>query len=302
LLQTACARGAATQVINNAAKTWGLECLRYEIRDILPPPGIVRAMELQAEAERRKRAQVLESEGVRQATINESEARRVSHQPAVRVDVACLAVQRPEGASNTLPSHSITLASCQRMQTSAVACLQESAINNAIGEAETISRRSQATADGLRMIAGAISAKAGSEAVSMTVAQQYVEAFSKIAQKGNTMIVPADAGNVAAMVTQATSVFQRMAAASQPQGAQQSGQLTSPGDKDAWSAKDTQESRRDFKSAAGTGQKDSQAMSSVADSPILQSTRSGMRGDEGVDRMANAPGGVAQRIFSLQGS
>lgn len=65
------------QVINGAAKTWGLECLRYEIRDILPPPGIVRAMELQAEAERRKRAQVLESEGVRQATINESEAKRV---------------------------------------------------------------------------------------------------------------------------------------------------------------------------------------------------------------------------------
>jgi SPFH domain / Band 7 family len=67
----------SVQVINGAAKTWGLECLRYEIRDIVPPPGIVRAMELQAEAERRKRAQVLESEGVRQATINESEARRV---------------------------------------------------------------------------------------------------------------------------------------------------------------------------------------------------------------------------------
>lgn len=65
------------QVINHAARTWGIECLRYEIKDIVPPPGIVEAMELQAEAERRKRAQVLESEGVRQAQINESEARRV---------------------------------------------------------------------------------------------------------------------------------------------------------------------------------------------------------------------------------
>jgi regulator of protease activity HflC (stomatin/prohibitin superfamily) len=65
------------QVINNAARTWGIECLRYEIKDIVPPPGILEAMELQAEAERRKRAQVLESEGVKQATINESEARRV---------------------------------------------------------------------------------------------------------------------------------------------------------------------------------------------------------------------------------
>ena len=68
---------ALLQVINGAAKTWGLECLRYEIKDIVPPPAIVKAMELQAEAERRKRAQVLESEGVRQATINESEAQRV---------------------------------------------------------------------------------------------------------------------------------------------------------------------------------------------------------------------------------
>lgn len=40
-------------------------------------------MELQAEAERRKRAQVLESEGVRQATINESEAQRV--RPTCRI-------------------------------------------------------------------------------------------------------------------------------------------------------------------------------------------------------------------------
>lgn len=78
-LRHICQRAAwvRVQVINHAARTWGIECLRYEIKDIVPPPGIVEAMELQAEAERRKRAQVLESEGVRQAQINESEARRV---------------------------------------------------------------------------------------------------------------------------------------------------------------------------------------------------------------------------------
>lgn len=41
-----------------AATDWGLQCMRYEIRDISPPPGVKAAMELQAEAERRKRAQV----------------------------------------------------------------------------------------------------------------------------------------------------------------------------------------------------------------------------------------------------
>lgn len=79
------------KAINEAATDWGLQCLRYEIRrssphlfgviesvvpivciitiwifcagDISPPPGVKAAMEMQAEAERRKRAQVLESEG-----------------------------------------------------------------------------------------------------------------------------------------------------------------------------------------------------------------------------------------------
>uniref|UniRef100_A0A6N2LWL0 Uncharacterized protein n=1 Tax=Salix viminalis TaxID=40686 RepID=A0A6N2LWL0_SALVM len=39
-------------------------------RDISPPRGVKQAMEMQAEAERRKRAQILESEGLRQANIN----------------------------------------------------------------------------------------------------------------------------------------------------------------------------------------------------------------------------------------
>lgn len=44
--------------IQSAATVWGLEVLRYEIRDIMPPSAVRNAMELQAEAERRKRAQV----------------------------------------------------------------------------------------------------------------------------------------------------------------------------------------------------------------------------------------------------
>ena len=88
--------------------------------------------------------------------------------------------------------------------------MQEAAINNAIGEAQTIQRRSEATAQGIRAIAEAITDRGGSDAVSMTVAQQYVEAFGNIAQKGNTIVVPADAGNVASMVSQATAIFQDM--------------------------------------------------------------------------------------------
>ncbi|KAE8817333.1 Stomatin-like protein 2 [Hordeum vulgare] len=49
--------------INEAAETWGLKCLRYEIRDITPPDGVKKAIEMQAAAKRKKRAQILESEG-----------------------------------------------------------------------------------------------------------------------------------------------------------------------------------------------------------------------------------------------
>ena len=53
-----------------AARGWGLEVLRYEIKDILPPPGIRAAMELVAEADRKKRASILQSEGDQQRRIN----------------------------------------------------------------------------------------------------------------------------------------------------------------------------------------------------------------------------------------
>lgn len=63
--------------INDAAKDWGLKCLRYEIRDISPPRGVKAAMEMQAEAERRKRAQILEAEGERASVILASEAAKM---------------------------------------------------------------------------------------------------------------------------------------------------------------------------------------------------------------------------------
>jgi regulator of protease activity HflC (stomatin/prohibitin superfamily) len=62
--------------INAAADPWGIECLRYEIRDISPPAAVRAAMELEAEAERRRRADVLTSEGEKQAQINIADGRR----------------------------------------------------------------------------------------------------------------------------------------------------------------------------------------------------------------------------------
>jgi regulator of protease activity HflC (stomatin/prohibitin superfamily) len=62
--------------INSAAQSWGVECLRYEIRDITPPQSVKVAMDMQAEAERRKRADISQSEGERQAAVNIAEGRK----------------------------------------------------------------------------------------------------------------------------------------------------------------------------------------------------------------------------------
>lgn len=84
--------------INKASEAWGIACLRYEIRDIrvstIPygilhssssrnsslqlPTRVHEAMQMQVEAERRKRAAILESEGVREAEINIAEGKRKS--------------------------------------------------------------------------------------------------------------------------------------------------------------------------------------------------------------------------------
>lgn len=64
------------EAINEASVSWGIRCLRYEIKDIKMPEDIRKAMELQMTAERQKRAHILESEGLRQAEINQSEGQK----------------------------------------------------------------------------------------------------------------------------------------------------------------------------------------------------------------------------------
>jgi len=59
--------------VNNASKEWGIQALRYEIKDIKPPEQIRRSMDLQAESERIKRSKITNSEGERQGKINIAE-------------------------------------------------------------------------------------------------------------------------------------------------------------------------------------------------------------------------------------
>ena len=56
--------------IEKESQEWRVYSIRYEIKDIEPPGAIQKSMVLQAEAERRKRASILTSEGEMLANIN----------------------------------------------------------------------------------------------------------------------------------------------------------------------------------------------------------------------------------------
>jgi len=158
--------------INQAALDWGIQCKRYEIRDIAPPRAIKAAMEMQAEAERRKRALVLDSEGEKDAEINIATGKKLAR----------------------------VLASEAAMQ---------ERINLGKGDAAAVEAHAMATATATRAVAAALGVERGAAATSLRLAEQYVNAFKGIAQSGSTVIVPANAGDIGGMVAQAMAVYKQ---------------------------------------------------------------------------------------------
>lgn len=156
--------------INKASESWGIQCLRYEIRDIKLPARIHEAMQMQVEAERRKRAVVLESEGTREADINVAEGKRQAR----------------------------ILASEAEMQES---------INLAAGKAKALLTIAQARAEGLKFVATQLKNQEGNKAASLLVAEDYIKAFGNLAKTNNTLILPSNAGDVSSLVTQAMATY-----------------------------------------------------------------------------------------------
>ncbi|XP_076443242.1 stomatin-like protein stl-1 [Babylonia areolata] len=156
--------------LNKASEAWGIMCLRYEIRDIKLPSRVQEAMQMQVEAERKKRAAILESEGVREADINVAEGKkraRILNSEAFKAEQ----------------------------------------INQATGDAEAMFTRAKAKAAAVDRVSKALSQKNGMNAVSMNVAEQYVTAFSNLAKTSNTVILPSNTGDVSSMVTQAMTIY-----------------------------------------------------------------------------------------------
>jgi regulator of protease activity HflC (stomatin/prohibitin superfamily) len=160
---------AVASAVEEAAINWGIKVLRYEIRDITPPQEILHAMELQITAEREKRALIFRSEGQRQQQINTSEGQQ---------------------------QQEINLANGRK----------QAEILRAEGEARAISLVATATADAIRAIATATVVEGGIEALQMQLAKSYIDQWGNLAKQGTTMIIPAELGNIGALVGTALQI------------------------------------------------------------------------------------------------
>jgi regulator of protease activity HflC (stomatin/prohibitin superfamily) len=160
---------AVVAALDEAATSWGVKVLRYEIKDLTPPKEILHAMQAQITAEREKRALIAASEGRKQEQINIATGEREAF------------IQRSEGE-------------------------KQSAINRAQGEAEAIKAVAAANAQAIQQVALAIQLPGGIEAVNLKVAEKYVEAFGNVAKEGNTLILPGNLSDMGTMVATAMSI------------------------------------------------------------------------------------------------
>ncbi|MBT0586911.1 SPFH domain-containing protein [Alteromonas oceanisediminis] len=166
--------------INQASGPWGIQVLRYEIKDIVPPNSVMEAMEAQMKAERVKRAQILESEGDRQAAINRAEGEKAAVVLAAEAD-------------------------------------KSEQILRAEGEAQAIIAVAQAQAEALTKVGKAANTEEGQKAVELDLATKAIEAKRAIADESSVVLLPDGATEPGSIVAQAMTIIQRLNA-TQKQG------------------------------------------------------------------------------------
>ena len=145
--------------IDIASDPWGIKVLRYEIKNITPPPGVIDILEKQMEAERTKRAEITLATAEKEYLINISQGER---QEAINIS---------EGR-------------------------KQKRINEANGQASEISLLAKASAYGIGKVSEAMQMPGGSMAVKMRIVEQYIDEFGKILQSANISVVPSQLANI----------------------------------------------------------------------------------------------------------
>lgn len=156
--------------INSAAEPWGIQVLRYEIKDIVPPNSVMEAMEAQMKAERVKRAQILESEGDRQSAINVAEGKKQAQVLAAEAD-------------------------------------KTEQILNAEGEAQAILAVADAQAEALRKVGDAANTAEGQKAIQLDLATKAIAAKEAIAKESSVVLLPDNTTDASSLVASSMSII-----------------------------------------------------------------------------------------------
>lgn len=151
------------KVLSEVEQIWGIKVHRYEIKNIMTPRTVQKAMERQMTAERDRRAIIATSEGVKGSKINDAEG--------IRTEII-----------------NISEAEMQRR------------INEAEGYAEEILSIAEATAKSIEEVADALSQPKGAEAMKLKLSEKYLDVLSGLGRNENSVILPKDISNYEALM------------------------------------------------------------------------------------------------------
>ncbi len=146
-------------VLDDATNKWGVKVNRVELQDINPPESVLQAMEKQMQAERNKRATILESEASKQQAILISEGDKMAV---------------------------INQAEAKKQQ----------AILEAEGQAQARIRKAEAEAKAIEQITAAV--QKSSNPANYLLAQKYIDMLKEVASgdKTKTVYLPYEASNL----------------------------------------------------------------------------------------------------------
>jgi regulator of protease activity HflC (stomatin/prohibitin superfamily) len=160
-------------VLDEATNKWGVKVNRVELQDITPPESVRRAMEQQMQAERERRAKVLEARGQKEAMILQSEGEKESQ------------INQAEAEKQTQ-------------------------ILKAQGEADAKVLQATAEAEAIRKVAEAI-AESKTDPATYMLLMKYVETLKEIGsgEQAKTVFLPFEASNLVGALGSLTELIDK---------------------------------------------------------------------------------------------
>ena len=158
-------------ILDDATNKWGVKVNRVELQDITPPESVRVAMEKQMQAERNRRAEILNAEGEKQSLILRSEGEKASQ------------INKAEAR-------------------------KQSEILRAEGDAQAIILNAQAEADAIRRVAEAVAVGKTDPAAYM-LAMNYIDTLREMTtgKDNKTVYIPYEASSVLSSLGSIRTLF-----------------------------------------------------------------------------------------------